>query len=65
MTTIDQINRTERQLHAAKGRLRELKQSRWIDQNYKSRTVDQSPIIQAEQEIELHRKTLAKLYQAI
>lgn len=65
MTTIEQINKTERLLHATKGRLRELKQSNWINENYKKKPVDHEAIKQAEQQINQYRKALSELYKTI
>lgn len=65
MDTLTQITTTERQLHAAKGRLRQMRNDNWITKEYKKQPVDQAAIQQTEQEVTKHRKTLAKLYQLI
>lgn len=65
MTTIEQINKVERLLHAAKGRAQVLKNKRWIDQNYKGKPTDTEAIQQTEAEILTHRQTLKNLYQTI
>jgi len=63
MTKQEQINRTERLLHAAKGKVQSLKNQRWIDTNYKGQqTAFDTPISQIEVEIEQHRQTLKELY---
>lgn len=61
MTAIDQISHIERKIYAAKGMLKALKQKRWVNENYKEKPADSEAIQQAEQELETHRKTLAKL----
>ena len=66
MTTAEQINRYERILHALKGKCTSLKNQRWIDHNYKGQQTDYDPaIVQTEQEITEHRKTLKSLYETI
>lgn len=65
MTDIEIINKEERLLHSAKGELQSLKQKRWIDNNYKKIGFNPEQIRPAEQKVETHRKTLAKLYQLI
>lgn len=65
MTTLEQINKVERLLHAAKGRAQVLRNNRWIDQNYKGKPTDTAAIQQAETEITQHRQTLRNLYQTI
>lgn len=66
MTTIEQINRTERLLHAAKGRLQAIRQKRWIAENYKNQQpAPVAEIVEAETEITEHRRTLKNLYQTI
>lgn len=57
-----QINKVERELHAAKGRLRELKQSKWITENYKQKPVDHAAIQQTETQITQYRQQLKELY---
>ena len=66
MTTTELINRHERLLHAAKGRVQTLKNKRWIDTNYKGQTTDLDPQInQTEAEITEHRRKLKSLYETI
>lgn len=65
MDTLTKINKKERELHAAKGRLRNLKHSRWVAENYHDKPVDKRAIKQTEQEITEYRKTLAELYKKI
>jgi len=63
MTTLEQVNKTERLLHAAKGSIQALKNKRWIDTNYKGKITPLDELIeQTEQQINEHRKLLKNLY---
>lgn len=63
MTTLEQVNRYERLLHSAKGKVQTLKNKRWIDANYKGQPTNLDPEInQIEQEITEHRQQLKNLY---
>ena len=63
MKPIDRITNAERKLHAAKGRLKALRNRRWIDENYKQKKSDlESEIQQTEKEIIQYRCNLQQLY---
>jgi hypothetical protein len=66
MTTPELINKHERLLHAAKGRVQALKNQRWINANYKN--LPEPPVtelVEVEAEITEHRRKLKSLYETI
>ena len=63
MKPIEQINKAERTLHAAKGKLKSLQNRRWIDENYKQVKTDMdAEIQQTEAAIQQSRQQLQQLY---
>lgn len=66
MDKLTQINKAERELHAAKGRLRELRQMLWVSENILIQNKKTGNLYEeiesTEAEIKQYRQTLKELY---